>query len=338
MRLSFLKRLTLIALSITTFLPIHLAGACSRIFWNSNGKAMLVARNMDLAISDVPALYVLPVGMSKIGGDIENPAQWTSRYGSVVAAFWAFMEGHNICTEGINTQGLAFHYLVLFDSTYENRNLNRPGVEGGLYGQYLLDNAATVTEALALMSQTQVVPDVISDILPCHLALEDATGDSAIVEFIGGQMIVYHDSNYTILTNDPPYNDQLNNLKNYKKFGGNLPWPGEVDPMSRFVRASAFLTTLNVQPFLHPNLISSLFSAIRSVETPFGADMGPTLWSSVFDLSNKAIYFTHKIAKNNFWINLGKLNFSPGAPVLYLEANKPGLFGEVSSLMSPVSR
>jgi len=53
-------------------------------------------------------------------------------------------------------------------------------------------------------------------------------------------------------------------------------------------------------------------------------------------LTNKAIYFRHMIAKKSFWIDMTKINFSPGAPVLFLEAYQPGLYVEVSGKMNPV--
>jgi penicillin V acylase-like amidase (Ntn superfamily) len=346
MRLTFVITIALLTISLAVLLPVRHAEACSRIFWNSNGRAT-VARNMDLNFNDLPCLFAMPARIEKTGNGnfplkMENPATWTSKYGSVITAFWGYSLGSDICTEGLNTQGLAFHLLYLDGSKYEERD-SRPGVYGGIYGQYLLDNAATVTEALDLMRTTQIVPNPgVEYFLPCHLALEDATGDSAIVEFIGGKMMVYHGPEYTVLTNEPPYNEQLDNLKKYKNFDGNLPWPGDVDPTSRFVRASAFLSTLNSQPFLQPNPLSCLFSAIRGVATPFGAQMPddegdawPTLWSSVFDLTNRVIYVTHIIAKNNFRIDMRKINFAQGAPVLFLEAYDPGLFGEVSGKMEP---
>ncbi|MCX5890334.1 MAG: linear amide C-N hydrolase [Deltaproteobacteria bacterium] len=339
MRLSFVSSLSVAVISLVAFLPFHNVDACSRIFWNSNGTAMLVARNMDL--QDYPYIYVMPAGIHRKGEVCPNPAEWTSKYGSVVMGFWGSV---HLCDEGINTRGLAFHYLFLGGSEYEARD-SRPGVDGAIYGQYLLDNAANVTEALDLMNQTQLVLepwDPKWHLLPCHIALEDAAGDSAVVEFTGGQMQVYHGSAYTVLTNEPPLNEQLDNLKRYRKFGGSLPWPGNVESEDRFVRASAFLLTLNSQPFssLHPDLVSRLFSAIRAVSPPFGSiasdgESWPTVWTSLFDLTNKAIYFTDTVAKNNFWLDMGKLNFSPGAPVLYLKAYKTDLFGEVSRLLRP---
>ncbi len=341
MRLSFVSSLSVAVISLVAFLPFHNVDACSRIFWNSNGKAMLVARNMDL--QDYPVIYVMPAGIKRTGGNyLRNPARWTSKYGSVVTAFWG---GVDFCDEGINTQGLAFHYLFLDGSEYEARD-SRPGVDAGIYGQYLLDNAATVAEALDLMNRTQLVLewwDPRHHLLPCHVALEDASGDSAVVEFIAGKMVVYHGSAHTVLTNEPPLDQQMDNLKRYKKFGGDLPWPGDVESMDRFVRASAFLSTLNSQPFspLHPDLISRLFSAIRAVSPPFGSVASdkkswPTIWTSLFDLTNKTIYFTDTGAKNNFWLDMGKLNFAPSAPKLYLLAFRADLFGEVSRLLRPL--
>lgn len=345
MRLSFTGSLSLVAISLAVFLPFHNAAASTRIFWNSNGKAMLAARNMDLDEDDKPTIYVLPAGRSKNGGIYDNPARWTSQYGSVVITFKGSLD---LCDEGINTKGLAFHYLYMADSVYETRD-SRPGVDGGRYGQYLLDNADTVKKALDLMHDTQLVPGIMGLLYPCHLALEDAGGDTAVVEFINGQMKVYYhdpDKPTYILTNEPNLDQQLDNLKRYKGFGGDLPWPGDVDSKDRFVRASAFLMTLNNQYwYLCPDLISRLFSAIRPEATPFGAIMvrddgseesaWPTLWTSLFDLTNKTIYFTHFIARNDFWIDMRKLNFSPGAPVLHLKADRTDLFGDVSRLLSP---
>jgi penicillin V acylase-like amidase (Ntn superfamily) len=42
-----------------------------------------------------------------------------------------------------------------------------------------------------------------------HLAMEDASGDSAIVEHIDGKAVVYHGREFRVMTNDPPYEKQL---------------------------------------------------------------------------------------------------------------------------------
>ena len=67
------------------------AAACTRIFANDKGDTMLVARSMDWATTTEPMLTVFPRGMARDGGHAgpmavvaDNPAQWTSKYGSVV--------------------------------------------------------------------------------------------------------------------------------------------------------------------------------------------------------------------------------------------------------------
>lgn len=345
-RLAFVGILPVAALILAAFLPLVNAEACTRMFWNSNGQAMLVGRNMDLDLDDQPVFYVFPMGISKNGGVDDNPATWTSQYGSVVVTHWG---SSTSSFEGINTAGLGFHGLYLGPTQYESRD-SRPGVLQGRYGEYLLDNAATVSHALQLMSQTQLVPQLTSSGQPVlqHYALEDASGDSAVIEFVGGQMNVYHGAEYTVLTNDPPFDQQITNLWHYQYFGGDDPLPGDCNPTARFVRASAFLSTLNgasSNAAIKTNPISTMFLAIRSMSEPFGAlqfmpgvsapiPAWPTLWTMVADLTNKAVYFSHNLARNNFWIDMKKLNFQEGAPIRSLKADRPDLAGEVSAWFS----
>jgi len=345
-RLAFVGLLSVATIILAAFFPLFNAEACTRMFWNTNGQVMLVARNMDLDVDDQPIIYVFPKGISRDGGADVNPATWISQYGSVVVTHWGASTGS---FEGINTAGLGFHALYLGPTQYENRD-SRPGVLQGRYGEYLLDNAATVSDALQLMYQTQLVPQLASGkVMPQHFALEDASGDSAVIEFIGGQMNVYHGTGYTVLTNDPPFDQQISNLPRYQYFGGGLPLPGDIDPTSRFVRASAFLSTLKAafsNPAIKTDAISALFTAIRSLMQPFGAVFfsgdtpvtgWPTLWTALSDLTNKAFYFTHNLARNNFWIDMRKLDFQEGAPIQSLKADRPDLAGEVSSLFTSPS-
>src|ERR1700679_2323693 len=62
------------------------ADACSRVFSNDNGVAMVVGRTMDLYMDDHAALQVRPralAGGGMLGANDPNPLRWTSKYGSV---------------------------------------------------------------------------------------------------------------------------------------------------------------------------------------------------------------------------------------------------------------
>jgi len=78
--------------------------------------------------------------------------------------------------------------LYLQETDFGPRDRNKPGLQAGLWAQYALDNAATVSEALALLDGVQVVKVTThGHEANVHLALEDSSGDSAIIEYIGGR-------------------------------------------------------------------------------------------------------------------------------------------------------
>lgn len=62
-----------------------------------------------------------------------------------------------------------------------------------------------------------------------HLALDDATRDSAVVEFRDGRPRVHYDRTYTVMTHSPPLDQQQDHLKRYEGFDGALPLPGTTE-------------------------------------------------------------------------------------------------------------
>ncbi len=172
---------------------------------------------------------------------------------------------------------------------------------------------------------------------------EDSSGDSAIIEFIKGKMKVYHGKQYRVMTNEPAYDIQMKNLQKYQGFGGKLPLPGDPDPLSRFVRASAFLKTLPV-PKNQLESIAGVLSVMRTDMVPFGAvdtsgneteDAWATRWVTVADLTNKVYYFNSTSAPNIIWIDLNKVDFAEKAPVLKIDPTDIHLEGDVVKQMMP---
>lgn len=308
--------------------------ACSRIFWNK-GINKISARTVDLYVNEKPTFTILPRGIKKIGGVEHNPAEWISKYGSVVIT--AF-DGKAV-SEGMNEKGLCVHLLYLYGTHYEKRD-DRPGVANILWAEYILDHFTSVNEALSALKTFQIVSiGVAGREWPLHACLEDSTGDSAIIEYVDGKIVVHHGPQYTVMTNEPPYDIQIKNLQNYKYFGGKLPLPGDIDPMSRFVRCSAFLETLTQSNNLE-EAIGYLFGVIRTVQVPFGAkdtsnivseDTWPTRWVSVCDVTNLVYYFNSTSAPNLIWVDLKSLDFSLSQPVKSINPHNPALIGNVSN-------
>ena len=59
-----------------------------------------------------------------------------------------------------------------------------------------------------------------------HLSMSDGTGDSAIVEFIGGTQVIHHSRDYQVMTNSPTFEKQLAIEEYWKEIGGTVMLPG----------------------------------------------------------------------------------------------------------------
>jgi choloylglycine hydrolase len=320
------------------------AGACTRILWNSNGFAVMTARTMDWPESTHPILTALPRGMTRDGGKAgpnavvsENPARWTSKYGSLVTTTYGIGSA-----DGINEAGLAAHLLYLTSTDFGPRDPSKPGLQAGLWAQYLLDNAATVDDALKLLDGVQIVMvEAHGHKATVHLAIEDASGDSAIVEFIVGKPVVHHGRQYTIMTNDPTYDQQLALLKgkDFSKPASDMPLPGNVNPVDRFQRASYYLALLP-DPKNEREAAAGVLAIARNVSVPFGAPykgfgIYNTEYRTAADLNAKRYFFELTTSPNVIWADLSAMNLDSGQPVRTLDPDDISLAGDVIADFRP---
>ncbi|MBP6473393.1 MAG: linear amide C-N hydrolase [Chloroflexi bacterium] len=313
---------------------------CTRVLWNTNKLAVVTGRTMDWPTTTEPVITVLPRGMQRNGSHLgaqlvvaENPASWTSIYGSVVVTIYGVGSA-----DGMNQKGFAIHMLYLNATDFGLRDKSKQGVQAGLWGQYLLDNAATVVEALELMQHIQpVMVSVHGFQSTVHLAIEDATGDSAILEYVDGRLVVHHGRHYHIMTNDPAYDLQLANRARFDFTNATrqTPLPGNVDPGHRFVRADYFLQMLP-EPKTKREAIASILAIARNVSVPFGApnnELGTlynTEYRTTLDLTNRRYFFELTTSPNVLWMDLAKFNFEVGASVMILDPDDINLSGDVS--------
>jgi penicillin V acylase-like amidase (Ntn superfamily) len=320
----------------------ELAHACSRVLWNDNGQAAVVGRNMDWPEDMQTDLWAFPRGIARSGlsGDA-NSLTWTSKYGSVSAAVY------NIGTsDGINEKGLVANLLWLTEADYGKRDAKVPGLSLSLWAQYSLDNFATVAEAVAAMQQGKF--QIVDAAMPgyakatAHLSLADATGDSAVIEVIdGGKVQIYHGRSYTVMTNSPPFTEQLANLKQYRGFGGTAPLPGTTEAADRFVRAAYYRENL-IKPKDVRETVAEMLSVMRNVSQPFtkASPSQPytshTIWRAVADATNRIYFYESTLSPNIVWVRLDDLDFSAGAPVRKLDLVHSGdLVGDVTSSFKP---
>lgn len=333
--LSQLAVVALFGMTLTLFATTS-AYPCSRVLWNENGRCVLVGRNMDWFEDMRSNLWVLPRGMKRDGLAPKAPLTWTSKYGSVVIT--AYDAG---TADGLNEKGLAVHMLYLPETTTAPRDEKVPGLCMSMWVQYYLDNFATVDEAVKALKTApyqllMAVEPTSKKATTVHLALNDSTGDSAILECINGEVQVYHSRKYTVMTNQPTYDKQLENLKQYRGFGGDKRLPGTHEPADRFVRAAYYVTHLP-KPNSDREAIAALMSVMRNVSAPFGIadperpNVSTTIWRTITDLSNGVLYYDGVMSPQVFWLDTKKLKFDADEPVRKLTVvGNFDLMGEVS--------
>ena len=318
------------------------ADACSRVLWSDNGQAVVVGRNMDWFEDMSTDLWAFPRGIARSGLADDNSIAWTSKYGSVAASVYAMGTA-----DGINEKGLVANLLWLTEADYGPRDAKAPGLSLSLWVQYVLDNFATVAEAVAASEQGhfQIAPLTVpgsNKVATVHLALADASGDSAIIEIVdGGKLRIHHSRAYTVMTNSPPFPQQLANLKKYQGFGGTAPLPGTNEAADRFVRAAYYVQNL-IKPQDIRQTVAEILSVMRNVAQPFSRpspthpEVSHTVWRTVADATDHVYFFESTLSPNIVWVRLDGLDFGAGGPVRKLDlAHSGDLVGDVTASFKP---
>lgn len=287
-------------------------------------------------------LWVLPQGIERTGEAGERSLTWTSKYGSVVAT------GYDISTtDGVNEPGLNANLLWLAESEYPDliSNPDTPKLSISLWAQYMLDNFATVAEAVSFLETEPFI--VVTAEVPgedrlatLHLSLSDASGDSAIIEYINGKQVIHHDRSYQVMTNSPTFERQLAMEEYWQQIGGTVFLPGTNRAADRFARASFYINAIP-RDGSQTDTFASVFSVIRNVSVPFGLNtdeepnISSTRWRTVVDHQAQLYFFESAISPSVFWVDLNRIDFSPGlnnVKKLDLGPNQSHIYsGEVSS-------
>lgn len=310
---------------------------CTRILYETGTGTYITGRGVDWADPNVkPILYVYPRGMKQDGGVGERSLKWTSKYGSVFTALY-----DQINIDGLNEMGLAVNMLYLSDADYGDPDKSaKPLISIGAWVQYYLDNFATVEEAVNATRGDDFA--ISAPILPNgeeatgHISLSDASGDLAILEYIDGKLTIHHGPEYNVMTNQPPFDQQLAINAYWKLIGGAKFLPGTLSPADRFVRASYLLETSKKYDD-REMAVASVFSQMRAIGIPLEVsdpvfdDVG-TLWRNVDDHDAKRYYFELAVKPAVFWVDLDKVGLDEGDDIKSLDViGSDALGGEVSA-------
>ena len=311
------KTITYLLLVLFLLLPstVQNSLACTRIVYKGLNGLVLTARSMDWQ-EDLPTnLWIFPRNMERNGEVGPNSLKWKSKYGSVIAS------GYEISTtDGMNEKGLVANVLWLVESEYPEWDQKKPGLTIAAWCQYALDNFATVSEAVNELKQEKFT--LVTDKVPgmdklatLHLSLSDASGDSAIFEYVKGKLVIHHDPKYNVMTNSPIFDEQLALNEYWKALGGTVMLPGTNRAADRFARASFYIDAI---PKTDDQRIAvaSTFSVIRNCSVPYGIstpnepNISSTRWRTVADHKNLVYYFESTLTPDTFWVNFKDIDFS----------------------------
>ena len=270
---------------------------------------------------------VSKTAFAELENDAVQPARWTSQYGSVT-----FNQlGCDIPYSGMNEAGLVVTLMSLLETKFPAPD-KRPSITMAQWVQYQLDNCRTVKEVIS--SDVLLRISAKSDaVFKSHYFICDASGDSAVIEFLEGRLVYHQGSTMPVkvLTNTT-YAKALECLQKTHCPQGVSNLGRTVD---RFISAAKML---DVAAIADPkSAVDYAFDILHTVgffesEVVDGIlikQLVVTEWSIVYDLKNLRINFRTFENQKNRYVDLSAFDFACRTPVLVLNIQQD-LSGNVS--------
>ncbi|MBV9216627.1 MAG: linear amide C-N hydrolase [Acidobacteria bacterium] len=262
-------------------------------------------------------------GVAKVSTteDDGNPARWISKYGSVT--FNQF--GRENPNGGMNEKGLVVELMWLSDTEYPKEG-KEPTIDLLEWIQYQLDTASTVAAALKNAAALRVDPQLPG--IKLHYLVADATGNAAVVEYLGGRLIVRTGPELPkpILTNNT-YDSSLAALK-----ATPLDKAKSDGSFDRFIRAAHGLDAYDGK-----DPIKYSFSVLDNVRSEHFTSDDDTVWSVVYDQRSGVIHFKTQTNAAERIVDARKLDYSCGTPPRIFDINSKDA-GDVTAQFTLYSR
>lgn len=248
------------------------------------------------------------------------------RYMGLVKSHYAIIgmahvaDDYPLYYDAINEKGLGMAGLnFVGNAGYADVSADGNNVAQFEFILWILCQCETVAQARELLAKTNLVGTPFNNLLPSaqlHWIIADKDG-AITVECMGG-VIKIHDNPMGVLTNNPPFEEQmlmLNNymglspkqpqntfsdklnLRTYSRGMGALGLPGDLSSMSRFARV-AFVKSNSVSGESEEESVSQFFHILGSVDQQRGCcevDIGKfeiTLYTCCCNATRGIYYYT----------------------------------------------
>lgn len=276
-------------------------------------KDFYFGRSLDYEFSYGDSIVVTPRSYSF---SFRNGEVMRNHYAMIGMAHLA--EGYPLYYDAVNEHGLGIAGLnFVGNAHYREEEKGKCNIAPFEFIPWLLGQCATLKEAREALEKLNLVNLPFSKELPAAQLhwLIAGQGETITVESVEGGLYVY-DNPVGILTNNPPFPEQMFALNNYMSlsakepqnhFCGRLPLqaysrgmgalglPGDLSSQSRFVRA-AFVKMNSVSGDSEAESVSQFFHILGAVDQQRGCcDLGEgkyeiTLYTCCCN-TNKGIYY-----------------------------------------------
>ena len=247
--------------------------ACSTFAAKTPDGQYLLGRNLDNQETDLAVVKTAPkdgyrsvsvVNLSFLGYDKNHtPKKLKDRIVAMGAPYFPL--------DGINEKGLAVGVLQL-QAEPTDQNTEKPDVDTTLAIRLMLDKAATVDEAVALLRQY----DMHASAGGCyHFQIADATGRSVVVEYVRDELVVVERQDGFLAATNFYLSD--------------VPFTYEPQGMDRYEGMKETLTEKNNMLTAEEGMALLLKVALQGTPPDALGRSYSTQWSSIYNLSEPSL-------------------------------------------------
>ena len=210
-----------VALVVATVGFVPAALACTSLLYTDDKNRHYAGRTMELPMELPYKVSYFPAGTSfGSEADKRHVLDFTGRH-SFVAVTVPDPVTHDVkVVEGVNDHGLTFSVLAFADtegpkSMVDNTRSALAAIDLGAWALSKYSTVAEVKKALEKqpVKVTSLLPAGLMK-TPFHYTLHDATGQSIVIEYYGGQQNVI-DNPLGVMTNGPEFSWHMTNMNNY---------------------------------------------------------------------------------------------------------------------------
>eukprot|EP00468_Gymnochlora_sp_CCMP2014_P003536 CAMPEP_0167750252 /NCGR_PEP_ID=MMETSP0110_2-20121227/5883_1 /TAXON_ID=629695 /ORGANISM="Gymnochlora sp., Strain CCMP2014" /LENGTH=310 /DNA_ID=CAMNT_0007635543 /DNA_START=62 /DNA_END=991 /DNA_ORIENTATION=+ len=242
---------------------------------------------------------------------------------------------------GMNEKGLSCDMQHLPNTVHPPKSKTLPNIAASQFCEWALSRFSSAEEVAEGMKSVNFIESIL--IKDQHFSVRDEVGHSLVIEWIDGNTNINIDHNddgktgYGIMTNQPPYQFHIENVK-HMKFKQTcartaLAIPGSFYPDERYLRIFMFREGMP-EPKTYREAVMQAVHVLNSITLPMGTQMGTdadgksseaggteyTLYGVIYDHKGKVLYYRTPGNQSLQRIRINDFDLSKGAKELKLHS------------------